>query len=118
MEILYIMGVFFLICLVLWIVDEVRSFLEIRRYKKKLKRLAPQLQAIDISTLLSRLTETKETYHFLVGLLQEKHMFSSESEPAKTVYDYVREEAKYRRSNRKPTKTIRRRKREGWRRYY
>jgi len=118
MEGLYIVGAFLLFCLIAWIVEEVGKFLETRRYKKKLKRLRPVLDAIDTAELCLRLSEIRQAYSSITQLLQQKYEFSKESENVKTIDQYVQEETNYRRSKRKATKRTYRRKRVGYRRYY
>lgn len=104
MEILYFIGAVYLVYALVWTVRQVLKFLETRRYKKKLRKLAPQLNALDIPCLLSRLKEMKKTYDSLAAVLQDNHKLAIEAEGEKTIDDYVREEAAYRRTKRKPPK--------------
>lgn len=110
MELLYLIGFFVAIWVIGWIFKVVGEFLEIRKYKIKLKKITPQLEAMNIEALIARFSEIKSTYSELVEHLQNKYKIYKEKEQVKTITQYVNEEAKYRRGKRKPAKRTHRKK--------
>lgn len=113
MEFLYVIGLyiafFTALAVIVWFVGVIGKFLETRKYKKKLRKLTPQLAAINMEELFSKLSDVKESYSTLMELLQERYKLSGEDEQVKTIEQYVQEEANYRRSKRrKPLKSHRR----------
>lgn len=119
MELLYFIGVilgfYFAVAILGWLLKEVEIFLETRRYKSKLKNITPQINSINIEELHSKLSTIKHSYLPLSELLQRKHKIREKKEHVKSIYQYVEEEAEYRKSQRKPAKKTYRRKH---RRYY
>lgn len=118
MEFLYLIGFFALLIIIGWIFKKVGEFLETRKYKIKLEKLTPQVEAIDTKELSLRLSEVKESYSSLKELLGHNFKVSTEDEQVKSIYQYVQEEADYRRSKRKPPKRSIRRKYRRYGRYY
>jgi hypothetical protein len=125
MEFLYGLGILLLVYIgvpltlvaTIKLIKAIANFLKTRKYKAKLKKLTPQIYAIDIDELSSKLTVIKQSYLLLDKLLQEDYVIRDKEEQ-KSIDQYVQEEAHYRKSIRRPTKKSRRRKYTGYRRYY
>jgi hypothetical protein len=115
MEFLYLIGFFGLLIIISWIIKKVGEFLEERKYKIKLDKLTPKIGGIDKNELVSKLSDLKETYSSLKDLLDRNYNIRNEDGQAKSIYEYVKEEANYRRKKRKPRKRTSGRK---YRRYY
>ncbi len=106
MELLYLIGFFVIIGFIGWLFEVIPQFIDHLRYVQKLKKLEPQLQNIDLDYLSKTTNELKDDYQPLLALLMAKHKFSVAPDNVKTLHDYVREEAEYRRSKRKrPART-------------
>jgi hypothetical protein len=116
--ILYIVGFYGSIYIIAWLIRTISKFLEIRKYKAKLKKITPQLKTISTEELSSELLSIKESYLPLVDLLRQRYRIGGEDEQVKDIYKYAEEEADYRRSMRKPPERTRRRKYKRYRRYY
>jgi len=118
MEFLFVIGFYALLIIIPLIIKEICRFLETRKYKIKLEKLTPQVEAIDTKELSLRLSAVKESYSSLKELLGHNFKDSTEEEQVKSIYQYVQEEADYRRSKRKPPKRSSRRKYRRYGRYY
>ena len=118
MVILYIIGFYILLIIIGWIIKKIGKFLETRRYRAKLEKLTPQLEAIDTKELATNVLAIRESYSSLMKLLESNYKVSNEEEQVKSIYQYVQEEANYRRSKRKPPKRSHGRKYRRYRRYY
>jgi len=104
MELLYVIGFFVLLWFIVWAVKKLCEFVETAKYKKKLRRLAPQLGSIDVNQLFSKLSEVKEAYHQMSEILYRRYRISCDEEHVKTIEEYVKEEVNYRRSKRRPAR--------------
>lgn len=118
MGLLYVIGFYILLIIIGWLVKKIGKFLETRRHRIKLEKLTPQLEAIDTKELASKVSATRESYSSLMKLLESNYKVSKEEEQVKSIYEYVQEEANYRKSKRKPPKKSHRRKYRKYRRYY
>jgi gas vesicle protein len=119
MELLYIIGIlvglYVALATLVWFAREVGKFLDTLRYNAKLKKLSPQIDTINVHELSSRLSATKQSYILSTKLIEQGYKIREKVEQAKTIKQYVQDEAAYRRSKRrKPSRTNRRR----YRRYY
>ncbi len=116
--ILFIVGVYVSFCIIAWLIRTIFKFLETIKYRSKLKKITPQLEAISIEELSSQLLSIKESYLSLADLLRQRHRIGGENEQVKDINEYIKEEADYRRSIRKSPKRTHRRKYRRYRRYY
>jgi hypothetical protein len=119
MELLYLVGIlvgfYFGFAILVWFLREAVKFLETQKYKAKLKKLSPQIDSINIHELSSRISAIKQSYVSSNKLIERKYGIREKTEQARTIEQYIQEEATYRRSKRKkPKKTHHRR----YRRYY
>lgn len=117
MEVLYLIGFCVGVIVIVWLIRAFRNFLETRKYKDKLRKLAPQINAVDVNELSTDLSKVHTSYYLLKKMLRETHMICDDEEQMKSIYQFVQEEAQYRRSKRKPRKKSYRRKYRSYRRY-
>lgn len=103
------------IVLIAWLIEQCQKFLETRRYKRKLERLAPQIETINTDELSSRLSVLQSSHLSLTKLIHGRYRICERREGSESVDQYVQKEAKYRRMRRKPA---RHRPRRRYRRYY
>jgi hypothetical protein len=104
MELLYVIGFFVLLWFIVWVAKKLYEFVQTAKYKKKLRRLAPQLESIKVNQLFSKLSEVKEAHQQLSEILYCRYRISCDEEHVKVIEEYVKEEANYRRSKRKPAR--------------
>ena len=118
MELLYIVGTlvgfYFGFAILVWFLREVVKFLETQKYKAKLKKLSPQINSIDIHELSSRLSVIKQSNISSTKLIKRKYRIREKTEQAKTIEQYIQEEATYRRSRRKKPKKAHHRRYRGY----
>ena len=117
MEVLYLIGFCVGVIVIVWLIRAFRNFLETRKYKDKLRKLTPQINAVDVNELSTDLSKVHTSYYLLKKMLRETHMICDDEEQMKSIYQFVQEEAQYRRSKRKPRKKSYRRKYRSYRRY-
>ena len=105
----FIVGVYLFFGSIAWLINKVGEYRETRRYMAKLKKMAPQLDMIDVEELTTKVIAIKESYSCTLKQLQNQYSISDEDEDDKNIYKYIQNEANYRRSKRKPpTKAYRR----------
>jgi uncharacterized membrane protein YgaE (UPF0421/DUF939 family) len=98
--ILVIIGLYTTVLVVTYIVEAISKLLEIRKYKAKLKKIAPQLKTIDIEKLSAKMSSVKTNYLSLEKFLRQHYKVGNEEE-SKDICKYVQKEANYRRRIRK-----------------
>ncbi|MBW1932743.1 MAG: hypothetical protein JRI56_06960 [Deltaproteobacteria bacterium] len=118
MGLFYVIGFYILLIIIGLLLKKIGQFLETRRYRIKLEKLTPQLEAIDTKELAAKVLAIRESYFSLMKLLESNYKISKEEEQVKTISQYVQEEANYRRSKRKPPKRPYGRKHRTHRSYY
>jgi hypothetical protein len=92
-----IIGFWCSLLMISWIVRTISKFLEIIKYKAKLKKITPQVKAINTEELSSELISAKESYSSLVNLLQKRYGVLGEDEQVNDISKYIEETRKYRR---------------------
>jgi hypothetical protein len=117
-SVLIIIGFYSSFLIIPWFIREITKFIETRKYKAKLKKITPQIEAINTEELSSELISAKESYLSLGGLLQGRYGICGEDEQKKDISTYTEEEANYRRKIRKPSEETHRRRYRQYRRYY
>jgi hypothetical protein len=115
--VLIVIGFYSSFLIIPWFIRVISKFIETRKYKAKLEKITPQIEAINTEELSSELISAKESYLSLGGLLQERYGICGEDEQIKDISTYTEEEANYRRGMRKPPERTHRRKYRRYRRY-
>lgn len=105
--ILVIVGFYFSIYLIGKIAKTISQVIETRRYKVKLKEVAPQLERIDLDNLTTEVSMVMSEHVSLSKIIKVKYRIDCDEE-VKSISQYIDEEATYRRKHRKrPTQTQR-----------
>lgn len=105
--VLFIFGFYFSIYLIGKIAKTISQLIETRRYKIKLKEVAPQLKRIDLDNLATEASMVMSEHASLSKILKLKYRIDCDEE-VKSIGQYIDEEATYRRKHRKrPTQTQR-----------
>lgn len=120
---LFVIVPFALLFLIAWLADVLPKFVETRRYRAKLKRLKPQLEAIDRSDLRSRFSVLQDNCASSVEQLRRKYNLG-EHDTEIPIHLYVERDASYQKTRSKASGKKKRRvktyKKRPWRyrRYY